>query len=1203
VAGDFNGDGRTDLVAGINNFSSITQTFLNSAVGVLIGNGDGTFQKAFQFTLNQFDPQPGSVVAGDFNGDGRLDLVTNSAMLVGNGDGTFQPLRPYAGGGAGLQGDFNGDGKLDILVGSADHVSLLKGNGDGTFQPPVQFPVGSSATSLISGDFNGDGRPDLAAGGSVLLNLAGTFVPPGSADTIPHATPLVADVNGDGTDDVLVIDPRGAILLRQGRPQQPGSFDPPVTINPVDPQSGAVEYPSRDLAWVPHSAQGPLLASVDATDDAVSLFAWREGHFSRIGALATGLLPAQVVSADLDTDGANDLVVRNAGDGTLSLFFNHGPGTGSDPFGLAVTLAVGPGISDFSVADVDQDGIPDLLLTNKLSGEAGLMRGLGGGSFAPPSWYRAGTGLYAVSGTGDAAAVTSLEAPAGIVDGRFSPGGLPGLVTIDPGSESIGLLAGLGQGRFANPVALPTQGPARAVRGADFNADGLLDLVVLTADGLSVSLSDGRGGFAPPVTYDAGPDPTGLTIADVNHDGNLDLLVGNPYGDLLVLLGTGDGRFQPYHEVDQAVTLAVADLTGHGTRDIIYADQGLDRVVVEYGDKGTAVLGDRSQGLLSPGAVTLADMNGDGIPDLVVANSGSNNVLIYPGTGDGQFGPALNGGHGFFTGTNPVALAVADVSGDALPDLVVANAGSNDVSVLLGQGRGASWTLVPGPRIKTHAGPDALAVGNILNDSHPDLAVANRQANDVQVFPGVGGGFFDDQAPTTYPVGQAPSGLFLGHFNGAGTGIATLNAGSNTITVIGPTGAEQTLAAGGLHPTTGFAGDFLGNGFTDLVVGNSGDGHLALLLGGAGGLSLSQTLISDQAPEPTGLSFAGVSDGVLSFYASTAGREAAIALAFDLSGGPGPEGSPPPVAGPPGEATTPSGVLVQEPGGAVEPSGVGPPVDVDSGLGSSLAGVLAQAAGGSVQQVAQLLSLSGSALDLAATLLTVSAVPGDSEGDFSAGTVAMVGSTGLGQGPGAAHREEGSGGSDVEREEGEGPSAAEALPTWERLSIGLERAWERARAAILGIESEPTVAGGRQPSNPAEASPRATRPVPPPTRPGTDARSRPASRPDAEAVGPIAPVGPTSDRGPQDASRGHDAALEELVAEREEEARTARWGLAWLDELTQVHRLDAIIALAAVTAMASAAGAAWRLRASRVRRRTPMPPPTRHPEDRRVPIT
>ena len=266
------------------------------------------------------------------------------------------------------------------------------------------------------------------------------------------------------------------------------------------------------------------------------------------------------------------------------------------------------------------------------------------------------------------------------------------------------------------------------------------------------------------------------------------------------------------------------------------------------------MLGDQATGLLSPGAVKLADLTGNGIPDLIVANSGSNNVLVYPGLGNGQFGPALNGGHGFFVGTNPTAITVANLNGQ--PDLIVANSGSNDVSILLGQGSGSNWTLVPGPRIKTDAGPVAVAVGNLLGTGEPDLAVANQQANNVQVFPGVGGGFFRKNA-TTYAVGQAPSGLFLGDFSGSGTRIAALNGGSNTISLIDPGGVTQTIPTGGLRPTSGFAGDFNGNGFTDLVVGNSGDGRIALFTGGAGGLSLSQTTTSAEVPSPTSLSFGG----------------------------------------------------------------------------------------------------------------------------------------------------------------------------------------------------------------------------------------------------------------------------------------------------------------------------------------------------------
>ena len=151
-------------------------------------------------------------------------------------------------------------------------------------------------------------------------------------------------------------------------------------------------------------------------------------------------------------------------------------------------------------------------------------------------------------------------------------------MTISPGSNSFDVLAGLGAGRIANPVAFPTQTPAQVVRVADFNHDCVSDIALLSPDRVSVYLGDGKGGFLPPTSDDAGPDPTGLTVADVDHDGRLDLLVGNPFGDVLVLLGNGDGMFQPYRKTDQFVALAVADFNGDGTDDFVFTNQALDQV-------------------------------------------------------------------------------------------------------------------------------------------------------------------------------------------------------------------------------------------------------------------------------------------------------------------------------------------------------------------------------------------------------------------------------------------------------------------------------------------------------------------------------------------------------------------------------------------------------------------------------------------------
>lgn len=1032
VAGDFRNNGITDLAVGD-----------QDGVQVLLGNGDGTFQPPVNY-LSGLSPQ--AIVAGDFNGDGRLDLAVSDLdgvqLLVGNGDGTFQPAITVAAGveGSLIAGDFTGEGHLDLaVVNQYGTISVFAGNGDGTFQAAATYATTVPAQLIVAGDFTGDGQTDLAVANessnaiSVLLNDGdGTFAAPGQLATTPHANPLVADVNGDGTDDVLVVDGAGDILYRQGIPGQPGTFEPPVTVNPG--------FPSLDIAWVPNTLDGPLLASVDADDDAISLYSYRNGGFVRIGSLTTGQLPAQVIAADLGGNGWDDLVVRNAGDGTLTVFFNNQFGsllTGFDqPFSPPSTIPVGLGVSDVQAIDTGADSGLDLVVTNGLTGQVSVLYNVGDGRFAAPVPYRAGTGLSEID-PGGTPGMTGVDATAGVAGGALTPGGPASLVTINPGSGTLDVLANLGVGRFANPVSFDTASPAEVVRMGDFTGDGVDDLAVLTADGLSVYLADGHGGFLPPTTYAVPSGADGLTVADLLDNGKPDLLVGDAYGDVLVLMNNGDGAFQPYREADQVIALAVADLTGDGSKDIIYADQGLDRVVVDYGAGNSAILADQSTGLLEPGAVALADLNGDGIPDLIVTNSGSNNVLIYPGLGNGQFGPALNDGNGYFVGTNPVGITVADLTG-SLPDLVIADKGSNQVSILINESeKGGPIIFSPGPRLNSGgSGPVSTVVGHFTGGPFQDLLVTNSGSNDVTLLPGVGQGFFDDQAPRVYAVGSDPSVTFVGNFNGQ-SDLVTVNAGSDDLTVIsgfeGSDAVASTIPSGGVDPTTAFAFT-AGDGFEDLVVGNSGDGALALYEGGPEGLSLVSVESEPDLPSPTALAFSALSGGTVEFYAATAGRESAALVSLSLS--------PPPEVG-----TGP---------GAPSPSA--PPV--------------------------QLVAVDDTSLPLVATVLTLT-IPGPVEefatasGEAEATGVmatAIGPGTSAGQGPFSTSRGVGAR-SDATETLDESVGASTATPAglapWERYVLGVDEALEELGREGAGGLMEPSGPTGRadSPSRPVGPAP------------------------------------------------------------------------------------------------------------------------------------
>jgi len=880
--GDFNGDGHGDLA--VTNHYCTCQDGPGDTISILLNTGGGHFSAPVTYTVGL---NPTSIVVGDFNGDGHLDLavaeygIGRVGVLLGNGDGTFGPVVDYSPGAVSLAvGDFNGDGHLDLVASSPGSVSVLLGRGDGTFTAspnPGRYDTGDSSSGLardytrgqqlVVGDFNGDRLLDVAvinqtasSIGVLLGNGSGGF---GPARTYPAgngpAALTVGDFNGDGHPDLAVTDtsPFGGVyyhavivLLNSGD----GAFTPGQTLS--------TDTTPISLVAGDFNGDGVLDLAVANRDSAnVTVRLGRgDGAFEDAPRYASGPRPVALAASDLNGDGALDLIAANRGADTVSVYLNQGHSEGT--VRADASYPVGHDPSAIATGDVNGDGHPDVVVADAGSNDVRVLLGMGDGTFAPAVSYAVG------------------NYPVALAAGDLNGDGHPDLAVANYADSSVSILLGQGDGTVhATRLTVGALDP-NALLIADYTGDGKADLLVANyyyqnAPGIGVQMYQGngdgtfQGGSSTAVnSYQSQKDwqnqqdlPLALVGGDFNGDGLPDYAVANAQrNEVQIALDSPGGLLYvnfspPGHTIDTGANpsgVAIGDLNGDGTPDLVVANAGNQdvSVLLATGHGGylpprvyaTGPLDSFFGGSLFVTSIVLGDFNNDGVLDIAVTVSGQSGwVSVLLGNGDGSFQPGVK--YTFTSSNNPRSIVVGDFNGDGHPDLAVldANAYGGVVQVLLNRGDG---TFTAAPPSALSASASTVAVGDFNGDGKLDLAVSSF--TQVTILLGRGDGTFQTgwtSAPLPHPDGGA--GIAAGDLNGDGHPDLAVRDIWGRVTVLLNTGdgTFQTGASYGprldtvykLHAATIAIRDVTGDGTADIIALDPGHNGVRVLRGNGDG--------------------------------------------------------------------------------------------------------------------------------------------------------------------------------------------------------------------------------------------------------------------------------------------------------------------------------------------------------------------------------
>ena len=742
-------------------------------------------------------------------------------------------------------------------------VSLLLGTAFGF----GQIPVGDHPRSIAVGDFNRDGWDDFAVANELSNDIT------------------ICLAKGDGTFDCKV----DVVKYDAYKPVIPmaiatGDLDNDGDLDLALAACGLTLETKTDPYGQPYVVGFFNIFTFKGKGD---------GTFSLDKKYLAGECPRAISLADLDRNGKLDIIIANSGTNDLTLFID----AKKKELKLVKDAKVCATPVALAVSDFNRDAMLDVAVACSEADEVWAFLGDGKG----------GLEVSQIVGVG--------SRPLDVKAGDLNRDAKPDLAVANSETNDVWTLFGDGTGKFTVHKRYRVDQAPSALIVQDFNGDCRLDIAVTNALANDVWILSGRpeGEFeAVAGKFAVGDRPVAIASGNFDPERDIypDLAVANELtNDVTILLGIGAGRFAPFmipppnqppvadftwtpqvpkigetvkfdgsasHDPDGQVVSWWWDFgdgtTGTGkTVEHVYQKENTYKVCLTVTDNLGAKSEPKCKDLTvsavpppppppeavkaptvgkEPSGLASGDFDGDGDEDLAVANQGSDDLSILLGNGQGKF--SVIGV--VAVGKSPSSAVAADFNKDNSLDLAVANAGSNTVSILLGDGKGG-FQVYGEPAVGSN--PMAIAAGDIDRDGNTDLAVANAGSNNVSILLGKGDGTFKE-ALNTEKTGESPEGLALGDLNGDGNpDLAVANLNSNDIAILLGNGdgtfSLRVKLSGLSHPREVVLEDFNGDGKLDLAVADSDSNTAIIFLGKGDGMVEEPGLPAEVGESPRAL--------------------------------------------------------------------------------------------------------------------------------------------------------------------------------------------------------------------------------------------------------------------------------------------------------------------------------------------------------------